>query len=268
MSESGQTCPAGGSCPPSTNSRKDLVHGSSCSTSGNQAWTEAPTPYRGNANGTPLTQAQINNLSVMGHPRDLCHAASENGICSGGRIGNGTWDRNAYFRVNYGWTAAGTGANSWPTKTGLSATATRYQTYLWEAANPLPNGPTGKGIGNNQSVGSGNSTRWASSWTGTAPTPQRTCRAPGVPPGNLDTDRRVLAVAVVDCTGLNGRDVVKPTDWIDIFYVEPAYARGNGQNKRTDDGDVYVEIIGTRPLPGPNQNVGTVIRRDVPRLLE
>jgi hypothetical protein len=268
MSEAGQTCPAGGSCPPSTNSRKDLVHGSGCTTGGTQGWAEASTPYRGNTNDTPLTAAQITNLKVMGYPRDLCHAGSLNGDCAGGIVGNGNWDRNAYFKVNYNWTAPGTGASSWTTKTGLSATATRYQVYRWEAANPLPSGAGQPGIGTNQSVGTGGNTRWASSWTGSAPAPSRTCRAPGVAPTDLDHDRRVLSAAVVDCTGLNGRGVVAPTDWVDFFFVEPSFARGSGPNARTGDGDVYVEIIGTRPLPGVNQSIGTIIRRDVPRLIE
>ena len=39
--------------------------------------------------------------SAMGHPRDECHAISQNGSCAGGRMGNGVWDANAYFRTNY-----------------------------------------------------------------------------------------------------------------------------------------------------------------------
>ena len=273
MSDTGQTCPAGGTCSPSTNSRKDLVHGSSCAANGGQGWGEAPNPYRA-PNTTPLGPTNKMDPShtypdIMGHPRDLCHAVSETGTCAGGRVGDGNWDRDAYFQVNYGWTAPGTGTNSWTTKTGLSATATRYQVYLWEAAHPLPSGAGQPGIGTNQSVGSGGNQRWASSWTGNTPAPQRTCRAPGVAPGNLDTDRRVTAIAVVDCTGLNGRDTVKPTDWVDVFLVEPTIRRPDPKSAvRTDDGDVYVEIIGTRPLPGVNQTIGNVVRRDVPRLIE
>ena len=78
-----------------------------------------------------------------------------------------------------------------------------------------------------------------------------------------------MATAVVDCTGLNGRDTVVPRDWVDVFLVEPTVRRQDpGGAVRTDDGDVYVEIIGTRPLPGVNQSIGNVIRRDVPRLIE
>ena len=257
MSESGQLCPAGGTCSPSTNARKDLVHTNpnNCGTSGNNGWRETDLPYRGNADGTPLDGS--NDPYVMGHPRDLCHAASENGICGGGIIGNGNWDRDAFFRVNYGWDHV-----TWVANTGLGETPSRYQVYLWESNNPLPNGASGLGLGNSQGpfpAGHGNGS------TDVVPV----CRPPGIAPGNLDTDRRVMAVAVIDCTGLNGRDTVVPADWVDVFLVEPTIRRVDGSGSvRTDDGDVYVEIIGTRPLPGVNQSVGDVIRRDVPRLIE
>lgn len=290
LSESGQTCPAGGSCPPSTNSRKDLVHGNNCGTGGQQGWREPEWPYRAR-NADPLSAANpmiaddpatpgVNETrtypETMGHPRDLCHAVSQAGVCPGnGIVGTGVWDRDAYFWINYNWNNA-----TWKTRTGLTDDpaaanyATRYKVYLWEAANPLPDGAAGTiGIGKNQPVqvvqGSGFATRYTSSWTGNSPAPERTCRDPGVPPpADPLTDRRATSVAVVDCTGLNGRDVVPPLEWMDVFLVEPTYSRGTGSGARTDNGDIYVEVIGPRPLPGVNENLGQVIRRDVPRLIE
>jgi Flp pilus assembly protein TadG len=274
MSESGQTCPAGGTCSPSTNVRKDLVKGNNCTTSGNQAWSETANPYRGRSDDQPLSTATPMDAThtypdIMGHSRDLCHAKSQAGDCVGGIVGTGVWDRNAYFKVNYNWDNA-----TWKSRTGLSDNpnaanyATRYKVYLWEAANPLPDGATGLiGIGKTQgpfTVPNGGGAGSTSKNSYSAPV----CRPPGVPPGNLDTDRRVMAVAVVDCTGLNGRATVVPTDWINVFVVEPTFPRGNGANARTGNGDVYVEIIGTHPIPGVNQSIGNVIRRDVPRLIE
>src|SRR3546814_8968531 len=61
---------------------------------------------------------------AMGYPRDKCHAVSTAGSCSAGKIGDGNWDRNAYFYVNYNW-----GSADWP---GYTSTAT----------NPLPSNPT------------------------------------------------------------------------------------------------------------------------------
>lgn len=277
MSESGQTCPSPGACSPSTNSRKDLVHGNNCGSGGQQGWREPDNPYRGHADGTPLASDGSEDPDTIGHPRDLCHAASEAGICAGGIVGNGVWDRDAYFRKNYGWDNA-----TWQLQTGLSDNpnsadyATRYKVYLWEAANPLPNGTTGLGIGNNQTVmvaqgGSGQQPRYASSWTGTTPDPQRTCRNPGIAPDptNRLADRRIVSAAVVNCAGLTGRATVRPSMWVDLFMVEPTFRRTDPSGAvRTDDGDIYVEIVGSRPLPGIGQTLGEVVRRDVPKLIE
>ena len=265
MSESGQTCPAGGACSPSTNARKDLVHvpGSSnqqCGSSGNQGWSESGTPYR-RPDGTALPIAGTADPDVMGHPPDLCHMAQPNGC---GVVGDGSWDRNAYFRVNYGWAEAGAATNSWTSHTGLATNATRYQVYLWEAANPLPPGTTG-GIGRPQGpflVPNGNGQGSTTKFTANEPV----CRPPGVPPTDPDQDRRRTSVAVVRCTGANpnGRDVVQPLAWMDVFLVEPSFRRPG----RTAGDEIYAEIIGSKPLPGIGQSIGNVVRRDVPRLIE
>lgn len=287
LSMSGQTCPAGGTCSPSTNVRKDLVHGNSCGFGGQQGWREPDVPYRA-PNQTPLsaanpmipasgtTPARV-YPDTMGHPRDLCHAVSEAGACADPIVGDGLWDRDAYFFINYGWSNA-----QWKAATSLSDNpndpnyATRYKVYRWEAANPLPASAPGRGIGVNQTVqvsqggGGGTVPRYGVSWTGTNPASSRTCRAPGIPPTSLDDDRRVMSVAIVDCAGLSGRDTVRAVDWVDVFLVEPTIRRDKGGTEapRTDDGDVYVEIVGTRPLPGIGQSAGNIIRRDVPRLIE
>src|SRR3546814_15322634 len=69
---------------------------------------------------------------AMGYPRDKCHAVSTAGSCSAGKIGDGNWDRNAYFYVNYNW-----GSADWPGYTStatnpLPSNPTRYQVYNWE----------------------------------------------------------------------------------------------------------------------------------------
>lgn len=276
ISDGGQSCPAmpdgtPATCSPSANVRKDLVRGNGCSTSGNQAWRESDNPYRA-PNALPLDPATnpMNGTNpypdIMGHPRDLCHAHSMTGSCVEDRIGDGNWDRNAYFHVNYGWDAAGSGAaNDWMIRTGLGTTASRYEVYLWEAANLLPNGEGLPGLGTTQNVlveqgGSGNLVPKTGHGT-------PVCRAPGIGVGEPTTDRRRMSVAVISCpdpSDPNGRDVVRPTQWMDVFLVEPVFPRPD----RTDNGDIYVEIIGGRDLPGLGGTNGVIFRRDVPQLLE
>ena len=242
------TCPAGGTCSPSINVRKDLVHGTggaSCATTGQQGWQEAPNPYRPTT-AAPLTS---NYPNTMGHPRDMCHAVSYDGVCSGGHIGNGEWDRDAYFRVNYGWSSA----SAWQTQTGLGAGATRYEVYQWELAN--------------SSYLAGDQT-----WTGSGGlrgNASPVCRTPGVSPGPTQVDRRRISAAVINCRAhaLNGSESNVPVlRWIDFFLVEPSFRRDSGN--RTEATDIYVEVIGETQSGANGSTGGQVVRRDVPRLIE
>lgn len=247
MSESGQNCPGGGTCSPSRNARKDLVRGNNCSSSGNQGWQEAPNPYRAPSPTTPLASDGSQDPDMMGYPRDMCHAVSVSGACSGGIVGDSVWDRNAYFRVNYGWDSS-----TWMSNTGLSADATRYDVYKWELDNPTQADMV-------QNVG-GNKNAYS----------YPVCRAPGITPNETTADRRRMTVAVINCEAENvaGREYgVRVLKWMDVFLVEPAYARGSGPSARTTNGDVYVEVIEEPRAAGGGDVAAQTIRRDVPYLV-
>lgn len=249
MSESGQNCPGDGTCSPSRNARKDLVRGNNCGSSGNQGWQEAPNPYRPTSPTVPLASDASQDPDIMGYPRDMCHAVSVNGSCSssGGIVGNGVWDRDAYFRVNYGWNNS-----TWRSTTGLSTNATRYDVYKWELDNPTQADMT-QNVGGNRNAYS-----------------YPICRAPGITPDETTADRRRISVAVVNCEAENvaGREYgVRVLKWMDVFLVEPAFARGNGPSARTTNGDVYVEVIEETRMAGGGDVAGQTIRRDVPFLV-
>ena len=232
------TCPTGGSCSAARNTRKDLVRRNQCSTTGGNGWQESPVPYRPTTVG-PLTSGYPD---IMGHPRDMCHAVSKDGSCPNGKVGNKAWDRDAYFRVNYGWNNS-----QWISNTGLSNNATRFQVHQWEMANPQQ---TVKPVGGGRS-GYG--------------TP--ICRAAA---GAGDPDRRRISAAVINCEqqGLNGNeDGVTVLKWVDLFLVEPSYERKRGSVVVTDSIDIYVEVIGETQIAGGGNN-NQVIRRDVPYLIE
>ncbi|MCF8709403.1 pilus assembly protein TadG-related protein [Rhizorhapis sp. SPR117] len=246
------TCPSGGTCSPSRNVRKDLVKGNNCGTSGNQGWQESPNPYR------PTTAAPLTSgyPDIMGHPRDLCHAISNSlsdsiaaGCTSGGgRIGNGQWDRDAYFRVNYGWTSAST----WQTNTSLPANATRYQVYEWELAHTATSDK-------HQVIGSKDGYSYP------------VCRGTGITPGGTNVDRRRISAAVLNCEalGLNGQESNVPVlKWVDLFLVEPSYQRRRGSTVVTEATDVYAELIGETSSGTAGNTAGQVVRRDVPYLIE
>ncbi len=260
ISENGaNTCPAGGTCAPSRNVRKDLVRGNACSAGGNQGWNESANPYRPTS-ATPLTAGYPD---IMGHPRDICHArAAANNIgqfCTAtnspagegynGRIGDKAWDINAYFQVNYGMARPA----------ALAATATRYEVYTWELANQPGTADR------QQTIGTGGNAKNGYSYP--------VCRGTGIAPGGTNVDRRRISMAVINCEArrLNGAEEDVPVEkFVDVFLVEPAFVR-----RRASDGafvtggrDVYVEIIGETPTGAAGSTAAQVVRRDVPYLIK
>jgi Flp pilus assembly protein TadG len=255
----------GSLCPGSANTRKDVRLKGSNNLSFNDG--------NGNANGwrlpdnsdigtqlyppavlttkRALTNGEINGLWPMGHPRDICHALSVSGSCDDGRIGDGDWDRNAYFRSNRptNYPAAGVTSTDMEAWFGTS-TPTRYQVYRWEIDNAASRLQT-QGNGSN---GANSRVSYGQPFGGG-----------GLIPGDNVVDRRRLSVAVVNCAaeGVSGRTVnVGVKRWIDVFLVEPTIPR-----PRTENSDLYVEVI-EETNSGEGQTAGQVVRRDVPYLIE
>ena len=258
-------CNSDGSlCPPSLNSRKDLfrkgTNQNACgfvTGQGGNGWTEDASvayPPAVLTTARALTESEIAALAPMGYPRDKCHAVSITGSCTGGRIGDGDWDRYAYFRShslvdpkNYPEVTDVTTMNSLLTTLFGTTTPTRFQVYQYEMANdgtrlqatPVPGSLMAHG----------------------APV----CRPPGIEPGLNQIDRRLLSVAVVNCEaeGVQGRTSgVEVTRWIDIFLVEPSVPR-----TRTENSDVYVEISAETANSDEGGNF-QIVKKSVPYLIE
>jgi len=260
ISENGSTtCPSGGTCSPSENSRKDLVRAPAdeCNLS-NTGWRESANPYRATDPVNPLPSDASADPTAMGYSRDICHAVSVLGSCSSGIIGNGVWDIDAYFRVNFGWNRSQWMANTINADgTYLAPTAadipsvTRYDVYKWEMQNPSL-------VPSPRAVGTTTQRNFA----------RPVCRPPGITPSVTRPDRRRISVAVVNCQAQNlrGHETnVQVRKWVDVFLVEPAIARGSGPTARSRDGDIYVEVIGVTASGGSADNA--VTRRDVPFLI-
>ena len=267
-------CPSPGSCPASINSVKDVVRpanasgGKSCLMD-KDGWQEAASGRYEPTSPTVALPTTTTPLA-MGHPRDMCHAVSVGGSCSGGRMGDGVWDRDAYFRTNYRrsggtyWTG-GTAAGSWRANTGLSASATRYEVYNWEIArrDQVIDGVTV--LGPNPAGASG-TTKVAYGKPVCSPVEGSPPYGPGFVPGGTIPDRRRISVAVINCAANNvngSSDNVPVEKWVELFLVEPSLKR---LSDRTNAGDVYVEVIGETPT-GAAVTAGQVIRRDVPYLI-
>jgi Flp pilus assembly protein TadG len=261
----------GAACPPSANIRKDLVldgNGNTFSkigmTNNNNGWKEADNPYPGqlkiNENGTygALTDAEISAIAPMGYPPDMCHAFSTTnlGACPDGRIGTGTWDRYAYFKsnsVNYPTITSAADLTAFLNATFGTTTPTRYQVYQWEMDNASTRlltqpSPTGENAYSRPSDLAGEPV--------------------GLSPSSTQVDRRVLSVAVINCSaeGVSGHTTgVEVTKWIDIFLVQPSVARTVGM--RTENGDIYVEVIGVTQN-ATNEGAIQLVKKSVPYLIE
>jgi Flp pilus assembly protein TadG len=274
------SCPSGGSCPPSINTVKDLVrkdnppNGGKCGITNNE-WELPAKPYLP-ISATDLDLSDPTKVpSAMGYPRDECHAVSNVGVCSSGKIGDGVWDRNAYFYVNYGWTAA-----QWPTflSTGAASaripvgtSPTRYQVYLWEIAN-RNTVIGGKTILGTRAFGSPPNT--GKDYDSPVCSPLQTPATSGIVPGGSNVDRRRISAAVVNCTASNvhggGNTVYPVAKWIEMFLVEPSVTRSppGGGGNYTDQNDVYVEVIGETISGGAGATAAQVVRHDVPYLIK
>jgi Flp pilus assembly protein TadG len=259
--DSNVSCPSPGICGASINSVKDVMRpadasgGNACKLH-NQGW-QLPSGYYGEAAVSATTPLPSTTTpTAMGHPRDMCHLASSGG-CTG-PIGTGLWDRDAYFRTNYGW-----GSGVWESNTLLTASATRYQVYKWEYEH------LGQTIGGVEVLGQNppNPVTPASTLVkqGRPVCSQTEGYGSGVVPGSATPDRRRISVAVVNCTAesVNGNEVDLPViKWVDVFLVEPSLNRA-----RTNNGEVYAEVIGETQT-GAGATAGQVVRRDVPYLVK
>jgi hypothetical protein len=154
----------------------------------------------------------------------------------------------------------------------LSASATRYEVYKWEYDHPA----TAGSINTIQPDGGSRaaySTPQAGVCLARASTPY------GIQPGGTNVDRRRISAAVINCRayGVNGggNTVYPVTKWIELFLVEPSFARqrcnggsGGCNTPYTVKTDVYTEIIGETLSGGGGSTAGQVTRRDVPYLIE
>lgn len=243
---SGNPCPGGGTCSPALDTRKDLVcapNNANTACKNNSSWAEASNPYHPTTT-TPLATDGSQDPSTIGYPMDLCQAIPKNNASNCGIVGDGNWDRDAYFRVNYGWDHS-----TWVAQVGTS-TPSRFDVYKWEQAHQNVGG---KGMAVPKII---SGTEAAFSYPATGVT------------GTGTPDRRRISIAVVNChaVGLKGQTTGVPvTTWLDSFLVQPAFQRGpNGPGAYTDQKDIYVEIIGATTVGSSNAQI---VRRDRPYLI-
>jgi hypothetical protein len=155
--------------------------------------------------GKAVCNQQPDPTHAKALPRDSCFPNS----CPNGRFGNGSWDRAGYWAVNHGTTLP-----------AALTSASRYATYRYEIDNGLIPQPV-------------------------APATTHEFGVPKCSPAtpNDNPDRRVMNVAIVDCSSGSLTGTVRPIALMRGFITEPALAPPND--------DFWIEVIS---ITGPNDS--------------
>lgn len=267
---------ASGDYCPSENVHKDLAKTYEVEVNGNAPPLPPPANPGCGAPGQKLigtnNQTDQGGLSLPasaaapppGMPRDTCHYGGSCGTT--GKFGDGVWARNAYLGPTHS-----TDATTVATALGkTAATLTRYDVYKWELADktnrlakqslditpsPIPFKEQGHS-------GTGKYT-----FTNRCTFPEPVVAGNGVPASSTQKDRRVLTVAAVDCTGMNGKSNVIVKQWVDVFLVEPSLMRTTPNSPYASGKEqIYVEIIGVAKRPN-GESAFQYYLRQRPRLL-
>ena len=160
--------------------------------------------------------------AVGAMPPDNCFAT---GTCT--YMGDGEWNIQAYLDRHH----PGVSAASF-------AKRTRYEVYKWELQQPSTRLAPHLVSSTVTSRQRGNSNVYEHRFVNRCSYPQPVFGTP-VAPGGDQRDRRVMPIAAVDCTGLNGRSPVDILGWFDVFIVQP------GDDSET----IQTEIIGPALRP-------------------
>ena len=227
---------------PAENVRKDMYKLETFEINGTSG-TIPPRPVCGATVDLKSTADFTQSSTVPELPRDTVHNSCAVNSNSCNKIGDGVWGRDAYIAaVLPGYTTAtlATAVGKTPT------TLTRWDVYQFELADKAnrmqatlintSDPATFKATGNS---GSG---KWT--WVNQCayPFPKNGI---GVASSGSQKDRRLLTVAVVDCTGASGKFDAKVLRFADMLLTQPSLDRGSTTGKD----QIYTEIVRVSQKP-------------------
>ena len=238
----GQTnCDASGNFCPSQNTTKNWVvaqtFNNSLTTTGPACDASPNNPTWVNVSTTPAPNT--------GFPQDT---TTTNGY------GNGTWSGDTYMSANH----SGSTLDDVTDLDG-NGSISRYEVYKWELEDASARlvKPTKVAATVTSTRVTGGTTRYGGVMY--CAYPQSISQTPVVP-GDNQKDRRIITVAAVDCTDLNGHEEVAIRSWVDLFLVQPADSTGS-------DKSFYAEVIGEADPPGASQSAFQYYGKNKPVLL-
>jgi Flp pilus assembly protein TadG len=229
-SASGLNCNGAGDFCAAQNVRKNYVQRQ-------ERNTNASTPTLP-CEATPTNNDPWEDRPDGGYPKESCIAA---GTCN---FGDGVTaaDWTPYMNRNHG----GASADTVP---AAASVATRWEMYQWERDGSHMAPVKVASTSTPRLNGQGNLIGYQVTNYCSYPTP-KAANVFTPDPALNQKDRRVLTVAAVDCTGLNGRDAVKILRWVDIFLVDSANTSGS-------DKEFMAEVIGPAKPPGGDSGFQT-----------
>lgn len=255
-------CSANGDFCPAQNVRKDMARTEEVVVETARDAAQPENPGCG-APGATVKDDFVHDLATTGFPRDANQVACTTNDNSCPKFGTGEWARATYANDVHGTTPLAI-ANAMGKTV---ATLTRWDVYRWELANP-PTRMTPSSVLNVVPVDpktQGQTTKWKFTNKCAYPSPKN---GTAVVPSATQKDRRLLTVAIVDCTGQNGRFNAHILRFADMFLIQPSVPRRNAAGDMVTGGDqVYVEIVRVAEKPN-GQSAFQYYLRQRPRLIK
>ncbi|MBV7265859.1 pilus assembly protein TadG-related protein [Erythrobacter ani] len=162
-------------------------------------------------------------ISEPGYPLDSCQLT---GACLS--FGDGSWNAAGYMNDTHGTVP------SVVPDLNSDGSISRYEVYEWEKADPA-NRMIPRELARVQETSPNRTTLYCSNPNPVGGTP--------VVASATQKDRRLVTVASVDCTDLNGRAPITTIKFVDLFMLQPALS--NGSNT-----EIRAEIVGPASLAG------------------
>lgn len=180
----------------------------------------------------------------QGFPLDNCQSLGLVGCLS---FGDGIWDAQSYMNAVHGGTSIDVVPQIDVPNVDEPVRTTRYEVYEWERTNQSRT--VQKELGRVANSNGNGGTLYCS-----APRP---IQGTPVVPSDMQKDRRVLTVAVVDCAGQNGRFNVNTFKFVDMFLLGPMTGQAGsrelkaeimGPARRADGGSGFQSFGRKKPV--------------------
>ncbi|WP_338468478.1 pilus assembly protein TadG-related protein [Novosphingobium sp. ZN18A2] len=214
---------------PSPNVTKNWINVQTVTVTDPSTATCASTPPN-KSTWRPYDASTDSSFSNPGYPLDASYS---------GPYGDGNWSPSTWISAAH----PGNTLDAIPDLDG-NGEISRYEAYEWEMGDPA-NLLKPRLLHSDPPVASnGNSGKWDVTLYCSYPQP---VNATGFPASDSEKDRRVMSVAAVDCSSLNGKEAVDIVRWVDLFLVQPV-------NTTAEDRNFQTEIIG--PARQANGNSG------------